>query len=127
MAHGPDITLDLPAGARVVGDTVGGAFAEYVAVPAVNAYPLPGHLDARQGAMVEPVACTVHGLRRLGPVFGDSVALIGMGTMGLLLLQLLLHARAFRWGTEPGTRRLWDQMAHPAVMTPIQCSARGHQ
>jgi 2-desacetyl-2-hydroxyethyl bacteriochlorophyllide A dehydrogenase len=121
VAHGRDVTLDLPVGARVavdpslycghcrrcragrgnlcenwgaIGDTVDGAFAEYVAVPAVNAYPLPDHLDAQQGAMVEPLACAVHGLRRLGPVFGDRVVLIGAGTMGLLLLQLLLHAGA---------------------------------
>ena len=36
----------------------------------------------------------MHGLRRLGPIFGDSVVLTGAGTMGLLLLQLLVHAGA---------------------------------
>lgn len=77
-----------------IGDTVDGAFAEYVAVPAANAYLLPGQLDGQQGAMVEPLACAVHGLRRLGPVFGDRVVLAGAGTMGLLLLQLLVHAGA---------------------------------
>jgi 2-desacetyl-2-hydroxyethyl bacteriochlorophyllide A dehydrogenase len=77
-----------------IGDTVDGAFAEYVAVPAVNAYRLPSDLDGQSGAMVEPLACAVHGLRRLGPVFGDTVVLTGAGTMGLLLLQLLTHAGA---------------------------------
>jgi threonine dehydrogenase-like Zn-dependent dehydrogenase len=77
-----------------IGDTVDGAFAEFVAVPANNAYLLPGHLDAQHGAMAEPLACAVHGLDRLGPVLGDSVVVIGAGTMGLLLLQVLLHAGA---------------------------------
>jgi 2-desacetyl-2-hydroxyethyl bacteriochlorophyllide A dehydrogenase len=77
-----------------IGDTVDGAFAEYVAVPAVNAYLLPENLDGQVGAMVEPLACSVHGLRRLGSVFGDPVVLTGAGTMGLLLLQLLVHAGA---------------------------------
>jgi threonine dehydrogenase-like Zn-dependent dehydrogenase len=77
-----------------IGDTVDGAFAEFVAVPAANAYLLPGHLDAQHGAMAEPLACAVHGLDRLGPVLGDSVVVIGAGTMGLLLLQVLLHAGA---------------------------------
>jgi 2-desacetyl-2-hydroxyethyl bacteriochlorophyllide A dehydrogenase len=77
-----------------IGDTTAGAFAEYVAVPAVNAYQLPPLLDGQQGAMTEPLACAVHGLRRLGGVFGDSVVLAGAGTMGLLLLQLLVHAGA---------------------------------
>jgi 2-desacetyl-2-hydroxyethyl bacteriochlorophyllide A dehydrogenase len=77
-----------------IGDTVDGAFAEYVAVPAVNAYLLPDNLDGQVGAMVEPLACSVHGLRRLGSVFGLPVLLTGAGTMGLLLLQLLVHAGA---------------------------------
>jgi 2-desacetyl-2-hydroxyethyl bacteriochlorophyllide A dehydrogenase len=77
-----------------IGDTTDGAFAEYVAVPAVNVHRLPEHIDGQQGAMIEPLACSVHGLRRLGSVFGDSVVLAGAGTMGLLLLQLLVHAGA---------------------------------
>jgi 2-desacetyl-2-hydroxyethyl bacteriochlorophyllide A dehydrogenase len=120
-AVGADVSIDLPAGARVavdpslycghcrrcrsgrdnlcenwaaIGDTVAGAFAEYVAVPAVNAHRLPDGVDGQFGAMVEPLACAVHGLRRLGPVFGDTVLLAGAGTMGLLLLQLLAHAGA---------------------------------
>jgi 2-desacetyl-2-hydroxyethyl bacteriochlorophyllide A dehydrogenase len=121
VARGADVRPDLPVGARVavdpslycgycrrcragrdnlcenwaaIGDTVDGAFAEFVAVPAANAYLLPGHLDAQHGAMAEPLACAVHGLDRLGPVLGDSVVVIGAGTMGLLLLQVLLHAGA---------------------------------
>ncbi len=77
-----------------IGDTVDGAFAEYVAVPAGNAHRLPDGFDGQLGAMVEPLACAVHGLRRLGPVSGDTVVLTGAGTMGLLLLQLLAHAGA---------------------------------
>ena len=121
VARGADVRPDLPVGARVavdpslycgycrkcragrdnlcenwaaIGDTVDGGFAEFVAVPAVNAYRLPDHLDAQYGAMVEPLACAVHGMRRLGQVFGDPVVVIGAGTMGLLMLQLLLHAGA---------------------------------
>ena len=120
-AVGPDVKMDLPEGASVaidpgiycgycrrcragrgnlcenwaaIGDTIDGAFAEYVAVPAENAYRLPDGFDGQAAAMIEPTACAVHGLRRLGPVFGDSVLLTGAGTMGLLLLQLLVHAGA---------------------------------
>jgi 2-desacetyl-2-hydroxyethyl bacteriochlorophyllide A dehydrogenase len=121
VARGPDIKPDLPVGARVavdpslycgycrrcragrdnlcenwgaIGDTVNGAFAEYVAVPAVNAYRLPDHIDGQFGAMAEPLACAVHGLQRLGPVTGDAVVVVGAGTIGLLLMQLLRHAGA---------------------------------
>jgi 2-desacetyl-2-hydroxyethyl bacteriochlorophyllide A dehydrogenase len=118
VAAGSGVRPDLPAGTRVavdpslycgycrrcragrdnlcenwaaIGDTVSGAFAEYVAVPAVNAYLLPDHVDAQSGAIVEPLACAVHGVRRLGPVTGEPVVITGAGTMGLLLLQLLVH------------------------------------
>ena len=124
VARGADARPDLPVGARVavdpslycgycrrcragrdnlcenweaIGDTVNGAFAEYVAVPAVNAYRLPDHLDGQLGAMAEPLACAVHGIRRLGmlgPVSAEPTVVIGAGTMGLLMLQLLLHAGA---------------------------------
>ena len=121
VARGADVRPDLPVGARVavdpslycgycrkcragrdnlcenwaaIGDTVNGAFAEFVAVPAVNAYRLPDHLDGQYGAMVEPLACAVHGIRRLGPVFGEPTVVVGAGTMGLMMLQLLLHAGA---------------------------------
>jgi 2-desacetyl-2-hydroxyethyl bacteriochlorophyllide A dehydrogenase len=79
---------------NATGDTVNGAFAELVTVPAENVYPLPDGLDARQGALVEPTSCAVHGMRRLGPVAGQDVLLFGAGTMGLLLLQLIASAGA---------------------------------
>ena len=77
-----------------IGDTVDGAFAEFVTVPAVNAYRLPDKLDYRQGAIVEPLSCAVHASKLLGPVLGARVLIIGAGTMGLLLLQLVARSGA---------------------------------
>lgn len=77
-----------------IGDTVDGAFAEYVTVPAANVHALPEQLDYRQGALIEPISCAVHGVRQLGPVLGERVLIVGAGTMGLLLEQLALRAGA---------------------------------
>ena len=85
---------NLCANWNAIGDTVSGAFAEYVAVPAANAYRIPDSVDDAQGALIEPLSCAVHGLRRIGPVTGVDVLLTGAGTMGLLLLQLLRNAGA---------------------------------
>jgi 2-desacetyl-2-hydroxyethyl bacteriochlorophyllide A dehydrogenase len=85
---------NLCANWNAIGDTVSGAFAEYVAVPAANAYRIPDSVDDAQGALIEPLSCAVHGLRRIGPVTGVHVLLTGAGTMGLLLLQLLRNAGA---------------------------------
>jgi 2-desacetyl-2-hydroxyethyl bacteriochlorophyllide A dehydrogenase len=118
---GPEVTTGIEIGARVAvdpslfcgycaacrsgrgnlcanwgatGDTVDGAFAELVAVPAANAYRLPEHMTFEQGALVEPLSCAVHGMRRLGVEVGESVLVVGAGTMGLLLIQLLDRAGA---------------------------------
>jgi 2-desacetyl-2-hydroxyethyl bacteriochlorophyllide A dehydrogenase len=85
---------NLCANWNAIGDTVDGAFATYVAVPYGNAYRIPDSIDDRQGALIEPLSCAVHGLRRIGPVIGQDVLVMGAGTMGLLLLQLLNRAGA---------------------------------
>lgn len=79
-----------------LGDTVAGGFAEYVAVPAGNAHRLPDGVDLRAGALAEPLACAVHGMRRLPLELGESVLIVGAGTMGLLLLQLVRRRGAGR-------------------------------
>ena len=77
-----------------IGDTVNGAFAEYVSVPASNAYVLPEGLSYREAALIEPVSCAVHGMHVLAPRMGDTVLIVGAGTMGLILLQLALRGGA---------------------------------
>ncbi len=77
-----------------IGDTVNGAFAEYVAVPVANTYALPETISYREAALIEPLSCAVHGMHRLNAQVGDSILIVGAGTMGLILLQLALHAGA---------------------------------
>ena len=90
-----------------IGDTVDGAFAEYVAVPAANAYTLPENLSYEEAALIEPVSCAVRGMHRLSLSVGDTVLVIGAGTMGLILSQLVLNAGASRIAVaEPNTERL---------------------
>lgn len=81
---------------NAIGVTAAGAFADYVAVPAANLYRLGEGQTFNEGALIEPLSCAVHGLRRLGPVLGESVLIVGAGTMGLLLGQLILDAGAAR-------------------------------
>jgi 2-desacetyl-2-hydroxyethyl bacteriochlorophyllide A dehydrogenase len=77
-----------------IGDTVDGAFAELVAVPARNCHRMPEGMSWQQGAMVEPLSCAVHGVRRLGVEPGESMLVVGAGPMGVLLTQLLVLAGA---------------------------------
>jgi NADPH2:quinone reductase len=69
------------------GDTVDGAFAEFVSVPARNAYLIPDEMTWAAAALVEPLSCVVHGLRRLAMPAGAELLVVGAGTIGLLLMQ----------------------------------------
>jgi 2-desacetyl-2-hydroxyethyl bacteriochlorophyllide A dehydrogenase len=77
-----------------IGDTVDGAFAEYVAAPAASCYRMPDAMTFPQGALAEPLSCAVHGLRRIGAGVGESFLVVGAGTMGLLIQQLLQRSGA---------------------------------
>jgi len=66
-----------------------GGFAEYTLAPAANVYPLPEGVDARTGALAEPLANGVHAAR-LGTAGGhpvENAVVIGAGTIGLMCLQ----------------------------------------
>ena len=73
---------------KLVGIHSPGGFAEYTLAPAANVYPLPDGVEARTGALAEPLANGVHAAR-LGlagaPV--EHAVVIGAGTIGLMCLQ----------------------------------------
>ena len=71
-----------------------GACAQFVAVPAVNAFQLPGGMPRHWGALVEPLSCAVHGLDLVGGGIGADYLIYGAGTMGLMLAQLAKDAGA---------------------------------
>ncbi|OOC55516.1 MULTISPECIES: zinc-dependent alcohol dehydrogenase family protein [Nocardiopsis] len=89
-----------------IGDTVDGAFAEYVAVPAANCHRMPDSMSMREGALAEPLSCAVHGVRRIGVEVGERFLVVGAGTMGLLLQQLLQRSGARVTVVDRNTRRL---------------------
>lgn len=93
-----------------------GGFAEYVAVPVWNLLALPQSVSYEEAAMLEPMAVAVHAMRRMlsesdiwisengkragfaGEAEAEkkagniSVAVCGLGTIGLLLLMFLKEA-----------------------------------
>lgn len=75
-----------------LGSRRNGGFGEYVAVPAWNLIPLPESVSFEEAAMLEPMAVAVHAMRRVLPEKGETVAVCGLGTIGLLLLMFLREA-----------------------------------
>ncbi|MBD9698588.1 alcohol dehydrogenase catalytic domain-containing protein [Flavimobilis sp. GY10621] len=64
-------------------DTPGG-MAEYVALPPHTLHAVPGGVDARLAALVEPLAVAVHAVALSGMEQGDTVAVFGAGPIGVL-------------------------------------------
>jgi L-iditol 2-dehydrogenase len=83
-----------------------GAYAEYVLVPEriarVNLLPVPDSLPAHVAAMVEPLACCLHGVEVAGIRAGDTVAVVGLGPIGLMLCACVADAGG--WPVGVGSR-----------------------
>ena len=70
-----------------------GGFAEMAVAKAQNVYHIHG-LSYLEGAMAEPVACGIHGVKQVGIDIGDHVLIFGCGPIGLILMQLCKNAGA---------------------------------
>ena len=73
-----------------------GTFAEYVVIPDYIAYPLPEGLPFTEAALTEPAAVAAHALRITHMDLDESVAVVGTGLIGLLLIRLLKASSAGR-------------------------------
>ncbi|WP_010097373.1 galactitol-1-phosphate 5-dehydrogenase [Ornithinibacillus scapharcae] len=71
----------------VIGAYRPGAYAEYTKLPATHVIPLPDNVDYDTAAMVEPSAVVAHGFYRTKIQPGAEVAIMGVGSIGLLAVQ----------------------------------------
>lgn len=71
-----------------IGTGVNGGFAQYCAVPQSQVYKIADTTSYEEAAMTEPVACCVHGIDMCDISCGDTVAVIGGGMIGMIMLQL---------------------------------------
>jgi 2-desacetyl-2-hydroxyethyl bacteriochlorophyllide A dehydrogenase len=69
----------------------GGAFAKYTVWPEAQLHRLPDTIDSRDAVLMEPTAGSIHSvITRMGVRAGESVAILGPGARGLLLMQVCL-------------------------------------
>lgn len=74
---------------KMLGHHVDGGYAEYIAVPARNAVPLPEEIPFEAGATLMCASATaLHALRKSRVKAGDTVAVFGIGGLGLSAIQL---------------------------------------
>lgn len=73
-----------------------GGFAEYVRVAASSSLKLPADLSIGDGALIEPLAVGLHGVRLAQSLAGKRVLVLGAGPIGLAVMSALRAERAGR-------------------------------
>lgn len=78
---------------KAIGYEYNGGFAEYVLIPDIfveggNVVKLPENVSFEEGALIEPLACCIRGMKNAGTGFNDTVLILGAGPIGLMHLQL---------------------------------------
>jgi L-iditol 2-dehydrogenase len=75
-----------------------GAYAELLLVPeriaSKNLLPVPPGLSPEVAALAEPLACCLHGIDVAGVEHGQTVAVVGLGPIGLMLCACVADAGA---------------------------------
>ena len=72
---------------KVMGFQTTGTASEYFAVDESKVTPIPDEMSYDEGAMLEPLAVTVHAAKRFEDIRGSRVVILGCGPIGILLLQ----------------------------------------
>ena len=70
-----------------LGSRSDGAFSEYVIAPERNLIRVPDNVSLEEAAMTEPAAVALHAVRRANLRLGDTVAIFGLGPIGLMVAQ----------------------------------------
>jgi threonine 3-dehydrogenase len=78
---------------RSVGVTRPGAFAEYLALPAENVFPLPDHISDDVAAILDPLGNATHTALAFD-VVGEDVLVTGAGPIGIMAAAITRHIGA---------------------------------
>jgi propanol-preferring alcohol dehydrogenase len=74
---------------QMIGHHVDGGYAEYISIPARNAIPLPEEIPFEAGATLMCASATaLHSLHKARLKAGETVAIFGVGGLGLSAIQL---------------------------------------
>jgi L-iditol 2-dehydrogenase len=72
----------------------GGSFCEWIRMPARSCFPVPKSIDDESAALLEPLGVALHAVDFAKLRVGHSVAILGAGPIGLLILQVAKLAGA---------------------------------
>lgn len=76
-----------------IGVTRNGCFAEYLSLPAVNAYPIPDSISDEQASILDPFGNATHTALSFDLV-GEDVLITGAGPVGMMAVAVARHVGA---------------------------------
>jgi len=122
-----DGKVNLCSNLRALGVDIDGGFAEYSIVPFSQIYKIPAQISWNEAAMVEPLACALHGVDRAEIMAGMDVAIIGGGPIGLMMIQLvrlkgankILLSEKSQW-----RRSIAESLGADIIIDPAKASLR---
>ena len=91
-----------------------GTASEYFAVDAGKVTPLPETMTYSEGAMIEPLAVTVHAVRRAGDVRGQKIAVLARGPSASCWPRAQRRWARRRCLSPTSARRGWNWQKHAA-------------
>lgn len=104
-----------------------GAYAEFVNIPQHILYKLPDEVSFTQAAMVEPVAVAAHAVELASVGWNDSVAVIGVGMIGLFVIQVLRSkgcGKIFAVDLEPEKRDMAMNLGADYALDPEETNVK---
>jgi len=69
-----------------IGITCDGTFAEYITIAAEQTHRIPDSMGFAEAALLEPLGLAVRSLEQSRPMVGESVAILGPGSLGMMHL-----------------------------------------
>jgi predicted dehydrogenase/threonine dehydrogenase-like Zn-dependent dehydrogenase len=102
------------------------AHAEVVSVPANLVAPVPAGVDPADAAFTTLGAIAMQGVRRADATLGETVAVVGLGLLGLITVQLLRASGARVIGIEPRAdrRELAETLGAELTVEPAEAARR---
>lgn len=114
-----------------LGVTRDGGFAPFTVAPAESVYALPAGLTPAEASLAEPLSCCIHGVDVLSPRLGDHAVVLGLGAIGLMIVQLLRARGVSRiLGVDPDAARrrraeaLLEEVLAPSDLDPASAGPR---
>lgn len=101
---------------RVRGASVDGGYREYVVIPQNSVYKFPDSLSWEEALMIEPFAVAAQAVARGGITRDDTVLIIGAGSAGLSILQVVKNLHAACIVSDRNNSRLTQAKAMGADM-----------